>query len=74
MVTFTVPDEVARRLQSVAVARRVPVDQLVLEAVTEWAENHGDISELSFVGIGEGRVDLAEHHAEVLAGHLRGAS
>jgi predicted transcriptional regulator len=63
---FTVPDEVARRLQAAATARGVAVDQVVVEALAEWTERHpAELPELSFVGIGEGRADLAEHHDEV---------
>ena len=39
-MTFTVPDEVAPRLQAAAVARGVPVDQAVVEALTDWTEHH----------------------------------
>jgi len=74
-MTFTVPDEVAPRLQAAAVARGVPVDQAVVEALTDWTEHHaGELPELSLVGIGEGRADLAEHHDEILVEHLRDAS
>lgn len=66
-MTFTVPDEVARRLEAAATARGVPVDQVVVEALTEWTEHHsGDLPESSFVGIGAGRPDLAERHDDVL--------
>jgi predicted transcriptional regulator len=75
MMTFTVPDEVARRLQAAASARGVPVEVAVVEALTDWTEHQiAVMPELSFVGIGAGRVDLAEHHDEVLAEHLRDAS
>jgi hypothetical protein len=74
-MTFTVPDEVARRLAAAAAARGVDVDDAVVEALTEWAEHHrAELPELSFVGIGEGRPDLAEHHHEILAEHLRDVS
>lgn len=66
-MTFTVPDEVARRLEAAATARGVPVDQVVVEALTEWTEHHADdLPELSFIGIGQGRPGLAEHHDDVL--------
>lgn len=68
-MTFTVPDEVARRLEAAATARGVPVDQVVVEALTEWTEHHpADPAESpeSFIGIGAGRPDLAEHHDDVL--------
>jgi class 3 adenylate cyclase len=74
-MTFTIPDEVARRLQAAAAARGVPVEDAVVEALTEWTEQHTDeLPALSFVGIGEGRADLAEHHDEILVEHLRDAS
>jgi hypothetical protein len=39
----------------------------VVEALTEWTEHHpAELPELSFIGIGEGRPDLAEHHDDVL--------
>lgn len=54
-------------------SRGVSVETAVVEALTNWAS--GDtMPELSFVGIGEGRPDLAESHAEILAEHLRNAS
>ena len=45
----------------------------MVEALTNWA-SAGTMPELSFVGIGEGRPDLAESHAEILAEHLRNVS
>ena len=77
-MTFTVPDEVARRLAAAATARGVTVDEAVVEALTEWTDHHptesGELPELSFIGIGEGRPDLAERHDEILAEHLRDVS
>ena len=74
-MTFTVPDEVARRLQAAAVARGFAVEDAVVEALTEWTDHHtAELPALTFVGIGEGRADLAEHHDEILVGHLRDAS
>jgi plasmid stability protein len=71
--TLNVPDDVVRRLEAVAAVRGVSVDSAVVEALTNWAI--GDtMPELSFVGIGEGRSDLAESHAEILAEHLRNVS
>ncbi len=71
--TLNVPDEVARRLHAAAAARGVSVEFAMLEALTSWAAAD-TLPELSFVGIGEGRPDLAESHAEILAEHLRNAS
>ncbi len=63
VMTFTlnVPDARCQRLKR------------VVEALSNWATNES-LLELSFVGIGEGRPDLAESHAEILAEHLRNAS
>ena len=74
-MTFTIPDEVARRLPAVAVALGVPVADAVVAALAEWTGQHADeLPELSFVGIGEGRADLAEHHDEILIEHFTDAS
>ena len=54
-------------------SRGVSVETAVVEALTNWATAE-TMPELSFVGIGEGRPDLAESHAEILAEHLRNAS
>lgn len=50
---FTVPDEVARRLAAAATARGVPVEDAVVEALTEWTRHHP-------------APDLAERHDDVL--------
>jgi hypothetical protein len=74
-VTFTIPEELARRLEAAASARGVRVEDVVVEALTEWTEHQpGELPELSFVGVGEGRSDLAERHDEILVEHLRDAS
>ncbi len=77
-MTFTVPDEVARRLEAAAAARGVRVEDAVVEALTEWTDHHpaepAELPELSFIGIGAGRPDLAERHHEILAEHLRDVS
>jgi predicted transcriptional regulator len=75
VVTFTlsVPDDLARRLEAAAMSRGVSVETAVVEALTNWATAE-TMPELSFVGIGEGRPDLAESHADILAEHLRNAS
>jgi hypothetical protein len=53
----------------------VRVEDVVVEALTEWTEHQpGELPELSFVGVGEGRSDLAERHDEILVEHLRDAS
>lgn len=71
--TLNVPDDVARRLQAAAAARGVSVETAMVEALSSWAAAD-PLPELSFVVIGEGRPDLAESHAEILAEHLRNAS
>lgn len=71
--TLNIPDDVARRIQAAAASRGVSVETAMLEALTNWAAPDV-MPELSFVGIGEGRPDLAEAHAEILAEHLRNAS
>ena len=74
-MTFTVPDDVARRLEAAAALRGVSVATAVVEAITHWAADTGEVMPgLTFVGIGEGRPDLAEAHDEILAAHLRNAS
>jgi hypothetical protein len=74
-MTFTVPDDVARRLEAAASARGVRVEVAVVEALNEWTEHHaGTLPELSFIGLGEGREDLAERHNEILAESLRRSS
>ena len=72
---LNVPDEVARRLHDAAASRGVSVERAVVEALTAWAERDATtMPELTFVGIGEGRVDLAENHEQILREHLRDAS
>ena len=66
-MTFRTPDEVVRRLEPAVLRRGVTVDQVVVEAFTWWTEHHtGEQPELSFIGIGQGRPDLAEHHDDIL--------
>ena len=74
LVTFTlnVPDDFARHLEAVATSRGVSIETAVVEALTNWASGE-TMPELSFVGIGEGRPDLAESHAEILVEHVRDA-
>jgi plasmid stability protein len=72
---LNVPDEVARRLQDAATSRGVSVESAVVEALTAWTErDDATMPELTFVGIGEGRPDLAESHDESWREQLRGAS
>lgn len=59
--TLNVPDDLARRLEAAAMSRGVSVETAVVEALTNWATGEA-MPELTFVGIGEGRPDLAESH------------
>ena len=67
---FTVPDEVARRFEAAANACGIRIEEAAVEALTEWTDRHlaesSELPELSFIGIGAGRPDLAEHHDDVL--------
>ncbi len=68
-------EQPAPRARAAAVARGFAVEDAVVEALTEWTDQHtGEFPALTFVGIGEGRADLAEHHDEILVEHLRDAS
>ena len=71
MTTFDVPDELARRLAAAASARGISVDDAVVEAFTEWSRRQpSELAELTFVGIGAGRPDLAERHDELLGAFI----
>ena len=66
-MTFTIPDDVARRLTAAATARGVTIDDAVVEALNEWTQHQpAELADVTFIGIGQGRPDLAEHHDEVL--------
>lgn len=69
MVRFTVPDEVARRVEAAANARGMSIEDAVVEALIEWTERNpaelAELPELSFVAIGASRSDPAER-ADVL--------
>ncbi len=71
-LALNIPDDLARRLEAAARSRGISIETAVVEALTSWAAGKS-MPELSFVGIGEGRPDLAESHAEILAEHLRTA-
>jgi len=71
-LALNIPDDLARRLEAAARSRGISIETAVVEALTSWAAGES-MPELSFVGIGEGRPDLAESHDEILAEHLRTA-
>jgi hypothetical protein len=79
VITLRVPDETARRIEAVAAARGETIEELAREVFDSsplLADDGADdgLPPLSFIGLGEGRPDLAERHGEILAEHLRTAS
>lgn len=61
-MTVRLPDELARRVATVAAERGVPAEQVVVEAV----EAGVTATTLSFIGIGRsGRGDLSKRHKEI---------
>jgi len=71
-MTFTLemPDDAFRRFAAAAHQRGLSVEIALVEAVERWTGAPADAPHLSFVGVGEGRPDLAESHAALLRHHL----
>lgn len=52
-MTFTIPDEIARRLAAAATALGVTVDEVLVEALTEWTAQHrAEPGDTSFINTG----------------------
>ena len=66
-MTFTIPDEIARRLAAAATARGVSVDDLLVEALTEWTAQHeAEPSDQSVIVNDEAPTDLVEGDDDTL--------
>ena len=79
VITLRVPVETARRIEAVAAARGETIEELAREVfgsspLLSDAGGDGGLPPLSFIGLSEGRPDLAERHCEILVEHLRDVS
>ncbi len=71
-LTVTLSDELAARAVDAATTRGETLEALTVGALTSVLDENrmAGRPNLSFVGIGTARPDLAEAHREILEGHL----